>query len=212
MVERDEQSHHIYFRSKPNPSLTHEFQALVARALPPTAGAASPQVDCRAFVCRVQLAGRKTNDPEDPWVRQLENDPGVRGKIGRKGLFPDFMLYEFGPGARPPVAPAMAPTRAEGRLKEAWPTAMLAAVDVAGCAKRFPATGTMKVVVNVYPVGIDRSGRLDRFEVALEGPLADTPLGRCVREGVAVEARKAPIPPDFRGYVRRKLDFPLTPP
>ena len=154
VVERDEQPQHIYVRSSPNPSLTREFQALVARALPPTAGAAGPQVECRASVCRVQLPGRKTNDPEDPWVRQLENDPGVLGKIGRKGFFPDFMLYEFGPGARPPVAPAMAPTTSEGRSKAASPmVTMLNAVDVAGCAKRFPATGTMKVVVAFTPWG-----------------------------------------------------------
>jgi hypothetical protein len=210
VIERDEPTEQIYFRSSPNPKLTADFQAVVERALP----AAGPQVACRASVCRVELPGRKTKDPNDPWVSTLERDPEVRRTIGRKVFFPTFMLYEVGAGARPPAVPPVRPLHSgDGALKGVGQTfkAMLDAVDVAGCAKRFPATGTMQIELAFYPVGIDRSGKLDRFELEIQGELGQTPLGRCLREAVAREARKAPFPPEFRGTVRKKLEFPLAP-
>ena len=59
---------------------------------------------------------------------------------------------------------------------------------MAGCAKRFPATGTMKVVVNVYPVVNDRSGRLDRFGNWWRPWHYGDPIAEywAVREGVSI--------------------------
>ncbi len=210
-IEREETPLQIYLRASPNPSLTREFQALVARALPTTGTSPSPQVTCRASVCRVELPGLPPNGPGHPWMSQLEKDPEVRRKIGRKTLTSAFMIYEVAAprsAAETVEQPVHDDDRFEAVIRQF--NAILDAADMAGCEKRFPATGKLQITLVFYPTTNPPGAGPDPFEVKLAGPLADTPLARCLGEGVTREARKAAFSPGRHGYVEKKLEFPLA--
>jgi len=88
--------------------------------------------------------------------------------------------------------------------------AILDAADMAGCEKRFPATGKLQITLVFYATASPPGAGPDPFEVKLAGPLADTPLARCVGDGVTREARKAAFSPGRHSYVQKKLEFPLA--
>jgi hypothetical protein len=198
--ERDALPFEIYRDSPPNASLTAEFGALVARALPASGTGPGPEVTCRGTACRVHVPGQTTREP---WRSQLERDPRISAKISRTSYDGQNVYYRVG-------APSV---QADPMLSNATHfRATMRSVDLAGCSERFPAAGFLEVKI-VFG-GREETRRIAEpgwYEVKLGDTLAASPLGRCVKDQVLRAVKANPFPPRAMGSVSSRYEFPLAP-
>ena len=89
---------------------------------------------------------------------------------------------------------------------------LLASPDLAVCQTRFPATGQLQVRFHLPSTDEPNdAGEAGKISATYGGPLADTPLARCVADAVAARVLSAPVPPRVAGAVLfRRIDFPLA--
>jgi hypothetical protein len=204
LVERHRESEY-------DPALTLDMKALVTRALEatgeirtPDGATLWPDVLCRGRVCRVSFPGEAT---PDAWRQQLVRDPALSKRISESVVTAEALmlaLHEANLGQDG----LFAKTAQLGRD-------ILAAANLPTCAARFPSTSGDLHILLVFPVirkATVPGAPPPAITVRLSGPLADTPLARCVEQDVTRAASAATLPAFHPGgSVKFARSFPLDP-
>jgi RNA polymerase sigma-70 factor (ECF subfamily) len=182
-------------KNGPNPALTTEIAGLVRRAL--AAEPSPPTVECRGMVCK--LMGP---EPSDPWRKRLEDDPEFRLRHDGGACCTQIFYLMRTP-------PQVAAARWLDKLGDAF----IGGPAPAACEKKHKAEGTLKMALELpAPGSPNEEGLVGQPSVKFKGPLADSPLAKCIADELARTALDAAVPePPAAAKVYKRLKFPLVP-
>jgi hypothetical protein len=144
------------------------------------------QLECRARACRLTTADGK---PSDLWLR-LHQDVWFRTRYDDYQTLEDAFYVSFAPRPRSDGRPVVI------ALLERIERAAL----LSDCGRRHPSAGRLKLTLFLpgwwAPPSVSDG---ESLRLKVEGDLADTPLGACVRTAVEGLIERVELPPAVAG-------------
>jgi hypothetical protein len=176
-----------YERGEPSPETESRARALLDKVFRPLSAAAQPyDIECHGPYC--ELTVHDDNIPPNDWMRPVQTDPGFVGwEFTQDGVYTKV------------AAPEDAALR---RMLVAIRNDVYTSPALADCGKPDPARGTMTVHLRLDPA-------TRKLVETTSGPLANEPIGACVRAAFDALLRDIEVPSEVPALPDLSFRFPL---
>jgi hypothetical protein len=176
----------LFRAASPNPALTSALAAELARHRAPGLRAGTARGECRDRWCRLEIAA---GDHSAPWLARLLESEWVGENLHEVGADPGGLLFERHlPGS----------VRSSEVLQRAVHD-FEASGTVEACQARHSGAGTLdaQIALAPSPEAPDDVAADTGVTVETTGPLAGTPLGRCIDDGFRRALAAVTLPPRY---------------